>query len=307
MNNVKYLGLECASLQNERITLLVPREVGPRIVALFIEDENIFAELPDLKIDNPDGDPFRFWGGHRLWYGPEIPERTYLPDSIPPEIEISVGRIVSTQLPESETGIQKSISAWLPNDWPRVIVDHFLTNKGKESILCAPWAITQLKPGGTAILPLYSGNTDPHGLQPNRSIALWPYTDINSGHIIWGNRYTFVEADMNEGALKVGLPNPVGWIAYCRNNKLFVKHASFEAEASYLYFSSSSQCYFNEHFLELETLGPRIALEPGKSVSHREVWEIFTDFEHSRDELELGEKLKVIDVQRSRAFLTDEG
>jgi hypothetical protein len=66
MTSVNFLGLECVSLKNESITLIATKEVGPRIVALFIDGENIFAELPDLTIDNMGGGPFRFWGGRAV-------------------------------------------------------------------------------------------------------------------------------------------------------------------------------------------------------------------------------------------------
>jgi hypothetical protein len=306
MTDVNFLDLECVSLENESITLFATKEVGPRIIALFIDGENIFAELPDLTIDNLGGGPFRFWGGHRLWYAPEIPERTYTPDDKPTALEIKGSSLKSTQIPEGKSGIQKAISVRLPNNRPVVVVDHTITNKGIKTIECAPWAITQLKPGGTAILPLNRTYTDDHGLQPNRSIALWPYTDINSSHFRWGNRYLFVEANMKEGALKVGFPNPVGWLAYYRNQRLFVKLASFQADAAYFDYSASSQCYCNEQFLELETLGPQIALEPGMSVGHREVWEIFRDFDPSRDEKELDRRLEEIGIMDSSSYLSGE-
>ncbi|GMQ79154.1 MAG: hypothetical protein BMS9Abin02_1713 [Anaerolineae bacterium] len=304
MAGVNLLDLECFSLKNESITLFVAKEVGPRIVALIIDGENIFAELPDLTIDNLDSRPFHFWGGHRLWYAPEIPERTYTPDDKLAVLEINGSRLTSTQIPERKSGIQKTISVWLPKNRPIVVVDHTITNKGQETIDCAPWAITQLKPGGTAILPLNRAYADHHGLQPNRSIVLWPYTDMNSSHIRWGNRYLFVEANMKEGALKVGFPNPVGWLAYYRNHRLFVKLASYQADAAYYDYSASSQCYCNEQFLELETLGPQVALEPGMSVGHKEVWEIFRDFDLSLDEKVLDRSLDKIGIADSSSYLS---
>jgi hypothetical protein len=63
------------------------------------------------------------------------------------------------------------------------ITDHSLTNQGLWPIETAPWAITQLKPGGVAILPQQVGPADPDGVQPNRTLALWPYTDIGSAHL----------------------------------------------------------------------------------------------------------------------------
>jgi hypothetical protein len=96
----------------------------------------------------------------------------------------------------------------------------------------------------------------------------------------------------------------VGWLAYYRNQRLFVKLASFQADAAYFDFSASSQCYCNKQFLELETLGPQITLEPGMSVGHREVWEIFRDFDLSRDEKELDRRLEEIGIAESSSYLS---
>jgi hypothetical protein len=72
-----------------------------------------------------------------LWYAPEIPERTYLPDDKPTTLEVKGSSLKSTQLPEMKSGIQKAINIWLPNNRPVVVVDHALTNKSIETIECA--------------------------------------------------------------------------------------------------------------------------------------------------------------------------
>ena len=85
----------------------------------------------------------------------------------------------------------------------------------------------------------------------------------------------FVEATMESGALKLGFPNPAGWIGYVLGDTLFVKHAVYQPDAPYFDRGSSSECYCNPRFLELETLGPRTTLGPGESVTHRETWAIY--------------------------------
>ena len=80
-----------------------------------------------------------------------------------------------------------------------------------------------------------------------------------------------------DGPLKIGWPNPSGWLAYHWGDMLFVKQALYEPEATYFDFGSSSECYACSKFMELETLGPRTLLEPGQSVTHQEVWRLFSD------------------------------
>ena len=36
------------------------------------------------------------------------------------------------------------------------------------------------------------------------------------------------------------------------------------------------ECYRDERFIELETLGPLVALQPGKRAVHREIWALRT-------------------------------
>ena len=74
---LKFLGLDCISLENNSLQLLVTQSVGPRIISLrFNGGSNLFAELPDLTEELPDGKVYRFYGGHRLWHAPEDMPRT---------------------------------------------------------------------------------------------------------------------------------------------------------------------------------------------------------------------------------------
>ncbi|MCI0394152.1 MAG: DUF4380 domain-containing protein [Chloroflexi bacterium] len=274
----RFLGLECVRLENNALSLLITQSVGPRIVALQpAGGGNLFAEVPELTLECPDVGRFHFWGGHRLWHAPEVSHRTYLPDDRLVTItEIDHGLQV-IQLTEPQTGLQKSLHIRLPDDSATAVVDHTLTNHNLWPIESAPWAITQLKPGGVAILPQPTAPADPEGVRPNRNLVLWPYTDVNSPHIQWGNQAILVTADMLSGALKLGFPDPAGWLAYHRGKTLFVKKSRFQPGAVYYDLGSSSQCYCNPSFLELETLAPRTTIAPGQSVTHREVWEVYQD------------------------------
>jgi hypothetical protein len=197
-----------------------------------------------------------------------------LPDDDPVSITQIENGLGVTQPVEAPTGIQKSLAITLPSREAHVVIDHTLRNRSQVPVELAPWAITQFRPGGVAVLPQATQPADEHGLLPNRQIALWPYTPINSDHITWGDRFVFVEAAMRDGALKVGFPNPAGWLGYSIGDTLFVKQAAYEPDADYFDRGSSSECYCNPRFLELETLGPHIALAPGESVTHRETWAV---------------------------------
>ena len=84
-----------------------------------------------------------------------------------------------------------------------------------------------------------------------------------------------VEAKMQSGELKLGFPNPVGWLAYLWQDTMFVKRAEYILGAQYFDRRSSSECYCNPKLLELETFGSRIILKPGKTVTHMDTWQLY--------------------------------
>lgn len=273
MKTIRFMNLDCVQLENQHLTLLITKSVGPRILSIRHQGgENLLAELPDVVTETPQYGAYRFHGGHRLWLAPESFEHTYIPDDGPVAVAEAAGAVTFTQPPDPHYGIEKSLQIRLAADAARVEVVHILRNSGEKPLTGAAWAITQLRPGGVALLPQLGTDT---GFLPNRSLALWPYTDLRSAHIHWGNRYTFVTADMQEGALKIGFPNPRGWLAYWLEGALFVKRAAYDPAAAYYDFGSSSECYCCPRFLELETLGPMTALVPGESLSHTEAWEVY--------------------------------
>ncbi len=294
----RFAGYDCIRLENEALSLWVTRSVGPRIIGLALSGgDNLFALLPGETTECPGKGTYSFRGGHRLWYAPEDLRRTYLPDDDPLTIQEVKDGLRVIQPPEGPTGIQKSLTITLPGPGARVVVDHSLYNWGEEAIELAPWAITQLRPGGVAVLPQATALADEHGLLPNRHIVLWPYTRINSPHITWGDRYLFVEATMRDGALKIGFPNPAGWLGYVLEGTLFVKQAAYQPQATYFDRGSSSECYCNPRFLELETLGPRTVLGRGESVTHRETWTVYAGVSFRRDAAAVEELVAALGIK----------
>ena len=266
--------LECVALGNGAVSLLVTRSVGPRVISLALGGgPNLLAELPGARLDCPGAGPWTFYGGHRLWAAPEVPARTYLPDDRPVEIEQN-GRSLSVIQPADESGLQKSLRISLPAaDAPIVVVEHGLANRGRWPVECAAWAITQLPPDGTALIPQTDAPADAAGVLPNRTLALWPYTDLGAPEIGWGRRLIRLRGPVG-APLKLGWPNRDGWLGYARGDTLLIKQARYIPGAAYYDQGSSSQVYANAWFMELETLGPRTLLDPGAALAHREVWSL---------------------------------
>lgn len=266
---LEYAGYECARLANDQIELLVTRSAGPRILSLrFFGGENLLAEQPEAVAQRPDGSLYHFVGGHRLWHAPEHMPRTYVLDNVPVEIEPIADGLLVRQPVEVETGMEKTIQIGLRVDVPQITVTHTLTNRGLWPVECAAWAITQFKTGGLAIFPQADEDT---GLLPNRNLAIWPYTDLSNPNLRLGRRHILLQANM-QSPFKIGFSNPRGWLAYWNMGILFVKQAAYQPEARYYDFGSSSECYCNDQFLELETLSPISLIQPGDSLTHIEHW-----------------------------------
>src|ERR1700752_2024644 len=287
METIEYSGYKCVPLENDSLRLLITRSIGPRIISFgFREEENLFAELPNFITELSDGGEFHFYGGHRLWVAPETFETTYIPDDSPVDISQLENGLRITKRVEPQTGLQKSLDILLTGE-TRVLITHQITNHREASprdqsqnIICAPWAITQFKTGGVAILPQAAHNA---GVLPNRSLALWSYTDMSNPQVVWGREYILVSANM-KSPFKVGFPNPRGWLAYWLNGRLFVKHAEYNPQTPYNDFNSSSECYCNDKFLELETLAPIGTIPPGKTATHVETWCLYKDVERPQNE-----------------------
>jgi len=180
---------------------------------------------------------------------------------------------------QTQIEVEKSMEIVLSGE-RQVTVTHQITNRGVNKFTCAPWTITQFKLGGTAILPMSQADA---GVLPNRSLALWSYTDMSNPNVMWGKEYIRVSAQM-EAPFKVGFANPRGWLAYWLKGILFVKHAAYDEKAQYYDFNSSSECYCNDRFLELETLAPVTTIAHNETVTHVEIWDLYKDIEHPRTE-----------------------
>ena len=251
--------------------LQVAIEFGPRVLG-FRRDPGpeMFANLgPDLVIDRPDSGTYRFRGGHRLWASPEIPMITYAPDDEPcgvttmPDGVAIIGRA-------DRAGLVKGINMMLADGGARV--DHVLTNAGSEPIEVAPWAITQLRLGGEAIIPI-EGQADPNRLQANRSLVMWPYTDLTDSRVTFHSDALSVRAEAGP-AFKVGTGPDPGRLGYLLDGHLFTKTVVPSNHGPYPDRGAVGQFFLGDAFCELETVGPLVTLEPGEETAHREVWEI---------------------------------
>ena len=199
------------------------------------------------------------------------------------EILAENGIVHAIQPPETTTGIQKEIILLLkgPN---QVEVRHYLHNVGLWPVELAPWALSAMAPGGLGIIPQPT-RAHPDRLLPNRTLALWPYTNMADARVHWGSKLILLHQDQKaQTPFKIGLNASDGWMAYLRQGHLFLKTFKYVEGATYPDHGCSLEMYTNDRMLELETLGPLQRLAPGDTAEHVEHWFLFRGVQVGEDE-----------------------
>ena len=270
----------CYRVGNGVIEFIATSDIGPRIISLsFIGEKNLFFVREDFA-GKTGGEEWRNYGGHRLWHAPEDKVRTYQPDNIPADVrQIENGLVLSNPL-EKLTGILKTIEITIDPSSARVRVIHRLKNTNLWDVEMAPWALSVMAPGGFAVSPLPT-EFHPDRLLPNRSLILWPYTNLRDDRYVLGTDFVLLRhkagLDPAKERAKVGIMNNVGWCAYSIDSYLFVKKFAYRAGANYPDLGSSVELFTNNRMLELETFGPLLKVPAGGEITHEEVWELFKD------------------------------
>ena len=269
----EFNGLACRWLASERVRLAITIDRGPRIVFCGLDGgRNLLAETPKFTLPAPNG-TLALLGGHRLWYAPEVPERTYWSDHEAVGVaELPAGARFTAAI--DGAGIEKSIALRLEPGEPTIVVEHRLRNVGEISLELAPWALTMVPLGGVTLLPQPQGNVDAAGLLPNRFLTLWPYSDPTDSRLGWGNRIILVRG-IPGAANKLGYRNAHGWVAHWLDGTLLVKSYAPNLAASHPDNGCNAECYLNDVFMEVESLGGLVNLAPGETVTHQETWRLY--------------------------------
>ena len=274
---VPYSGWQtCYRASNGRIEIIVTGEVGPRVIRFgFVDQQNLLKEYPE-RIPDISGDEWVMYGGHRLWHAPELSPRTYYPDNQPVQVEHHESFTRFIQPTETTTGIQKEIDITLSGDRDQVKLVHRLRNHNVWAVELAPWALSVMNTGGTAILPLPPRGEHPRDLQPLNTLAIWSYTDISDSRWTWGRKYILLRQDKNAtDPEKIGALVPDGWAGYVLNGQFFLKTFPYVHGATYPDLGCSAELFTNKNMLEVESLGPLESIPPGGFVEHTEHWYLF--------------------------------
>lgn len=268
-----YFGRETVILANNALTIEALRDGGPRVVRLLPggSDKNFLAEAPEA-VTVTDWGTYHFLGGHRVWHAPEAAPRSYEPDDSGVTASLTGSQMLLQGPIEAHTGIQKTIRFVLDRNRALVHVEHCLTNHTVWPVEMAVWAITQMRLGGTGILPVRKPGATT-GLLPDRQVAFWPYSDLEDPRFLARNDWFLVDGKADPNAFKVGAYNPCGWVAYLIDGYLFVKRF-MPVTGRFADFGCNAEIYVMDQFLEIESQSPLVVVEPGTSVFHIEEWEL---------------------------------
>lgn len=272
---------KCVKLSNGIIDVIVTVDFGPRIIYFgFTGQKNILYNDLERKYVTQNQSiterygkdaAFYHYGGHRLWLSPKKMPETYYPDNEPVIYSILSEGVNFTPARQKPNDVQLSFEVIMSEGTEDIMVVHSAKNCSKERKTFALSAITMVNSGGLEIIPLNQQNDNI--LIPNRTISIWPNTDINDGRIFKGNKFITIKCNNSKNAknnIKVGINNTCGWASYSDNDFTLVKRFVHNVQAAYTDFGCSYETYVCNDYVELETLSPLYNLEPDEGIRHVE-------------------------------------
>jgi hypothetical protein len=265
----------CYCYENASLKVIVATDVGPRVIHVSTAGgENQFYVNEEVA-GSSGSDEFVMYGGHRFWTAPESKERTYVADNHPVKASIE-GNILSVIAPIEPFGIQKTLTLEPMGESNGIKVSHVLANKSNKPIEIAPWGLSVMRSGGTAIIPLPPKAFHTELLTPTLSFTHWGYTNITDPRWGWGEQFLFLRQDEhNEAPQKIGVHSGRDWAAYLNYGNLFIKVAKYLPDVVYPDFGSHFEFFTNDYMLEIESLGALTTLESDHHVTHSEYWFVF--------------------------------
>ena len=290
-------------LDNGKIEAYLTIDIGPRLIKfncsgcqnLMYNDDELKGFV-DVSAGFGEGEKWRTFGGHRMWVSPEEMPKTYYPDHEPVEYDIKEegNKVIVTLTPPPQrvTDLQHKWVVTM-DDTNELILDHYMTNVGKETVRKAIWGITVTDKKGIAVVR----QPEKHAaLLPNRHVVLWPYTNPADDRLLWGKDFIAIQQDPadTQVPLKIGYSNYEGKL-YCFNHgqAMSIKFDSDYENGEYPDFNVPCEIYTNKNILEIESIGHLEDILPGNTISHREVYSaVVCDMKPTLNEEEIAKALE---------------
>ncbi len=271
----------CLEISNNIVDLIIPLEIGPRILRFgFCGEVNMFCEDGEVDKNVPTDEEFSCFGdrgvwhnfgGHRLWAAPEAHPRTYYPDNKPISYKTEGNKVIIEGDTQMWTNIHTSMEIELAEGAADAKVVHVIKNTGPWDVELAPWAISVMAPGGTLVVKRPEGGDT---LLPNTFMALWGYASMDDPRFYMKGKYIYLKQDNLDTNFKFGINNINGFAAYENGGTMFVKKYDVNPLGNYPDGGMSFEGYTNNVMLEVESLGEMQKLSPGGVVAHTERWQL---------------------------------
>ena len=278
MKRLAYKGWQdCYQIESGDCKMIAAADIGPRIVHLSRGKGDNLLKLFEKQIGKSGGNEWRLYGGHRVWYAPEDPVLSYIPDNDAVEVEVIAENELSLKVrlvPE----VEKSITMRIATNGLGFELENRIRNLGEQTLRTASWGITTFAPGGVGFMPISKASSPSQSLCANFQLNLWDYTNLGDPAFVWCSDWIETHQDLATSKQKIGTYARNPWLAYRLGDSLVIKTFDFGKEAhdacEYPDMGSNVELYFDTYMLELEGLSPWTDLEPGESVSHTEKLEV---------------------------------
>lgn len=265
----------CLRLANDEVELITTLDVGPRILSYRRHGAPNVLKNYTEQLGGSRETEWMIRGGHRLWIAPEDEVMSYHRDNEPVSwVRDGSGQVVIASHMASPHPLRKDLSITLAGRGSRVDLLHTITNEGEKPVTLATWALSVMAPGGTEIIPQPPLGEHPRDLLPNRTMVLWPYTDLTDSRWKLGRGYFLLQQRHDGKPAKLGLAHSERWIGYLLGDELFIKTFPLQTGAAYPDGGCNFETFTNGDMLEIESLGPLVTLLPGESTSHPETWHL---------------------------------
>jgi hypothetical protein len=261
-------------IANDQIELVVTLDVGPRVISFRTKNgANVFKTF-DEQLGGTGETEWMIRGGHRFWIAPEDLERTYHIDNHPPRhwVDSTTGEFIFEAEQSAGGRILKTLGITISPDSANVKVRHTAKNMDSKPLEFSAWALSVMKAGGTAVIPQPPLGEHPRDLLPNRTMVLWPYTDLTDPRFRIGRDFIVLRQAPDRPPTKIGLAHKEKQIAYIVDDSLFIKSFDFIEGTTYPDGGCNFETFTNSEMLEVESLSPLKTVPPGGEITHIEEW-----------------------------------
>ncbi|WP_183114871.1 DUF4380 domain-containing protein [Flagellimonas pelagia] len=238
------------------VSMVVDGNKGARITSFKINDQEVIASN---KVH-----PYFY--GSTLWLSPEGKWKGHgaLDNGIYTVQSESSNVLRLVSLPDDKRGFQFSKEFQINEKDTSITVKYIIKNISDKVQEVAPWEVTRVSTGGLAFIPKRHKDDLP---RPNKMYPVPPTVD-DSG-TIW---YPY---DSNtESPQKFFMDGGDGWIAYVRDNVLFIKSFAMVDKGDSAPGESNVELYVNKEktYVELENQGSYQNLGKNESLDYEVKW-----------------------------------